>query len=699
MDEKPESIERRAEAAEVNGDITRALGIREALLLALQKQQGDPSVATDQQKVKIGELVLSLAVRDQRAAATALQQSTSSSSATAATSGEHSKHRSGSRQRNGSAAADPRLHLFQNERSQLAEGSVCGSLSLQGLLAFADRLLCKGNVLPETYHSSACVAVRARLQLQLAAVLYRQKRPRAAVPMVQEALKSLLAMDLTEPHKEGGEEEDQERDSNADDEVCLQEKDPASPSAVTHTDCGRSDVDDSLDDSCSAGERHAGAQQATTATAAKASTSSALHCSIDVTMGFTSLCTLLSASGRHKEALVAAFCALHTAIRYEAVVAHNDPLVGLEREQKEEQQQRQLLRDEDPDADYNTKKNNECDDEGTPLPQHGRYIAPLLAACYHNIGSEQEHLSLPELALQSYGMGLHLSRQAHGTDHPLTERLFERYCSVFHAVNYKHFYDDGHRPGEPSQQQPSVTGGGGVDSKQKGKRSTSAAAVRGAGMTDASVEPTSTAASAQLLRRLNASYLASQRHARAHRREEALQRAILSTAADPLESTTTTSSSSAATTSHQHGASMTTVSPHNHHHHATTHNNLSLGLSFRNHDHVPSHYRAATPSTSRMTVGAQPLTRAAQRAFAAAYAPPIAVADAVDLVLKKREQHRQRQAADAFVAKKRQDRKERDDEQFLQLMQSQSRKAALEPSHYFWVESVQLLSAEKSRVR
>lgn len=76
-------------------------------------------------------------------------------------------------------------------------------------------------------------------------------------------------------------------------------------------------------------------------------------------------------------------------------------------------------------------------------PRARIFHASLQAACHHNIGAEQEHLGLTELALDSYETGFELAVSCFGIQHPMSERLKTCYSELFSSLHYKHFVKNG----------------------------------------------------------------------------------------------------------------------------------------------------------------------------------------------------------------------------------------------------------------
>jgi hypothetical protein len=81
-------------------------------------------------------------------------------------------------------------------------------------------------------------------------------------------------------------------------------------------------------------------------------------------------------------------------------------------------------------------------------PARREFVGSLEAACFHNAAVELERLGLHEMALVCYRSGHELARHSLGEQHPLTAKLQQNIEELFLAVNYKHFLPDGRRPGD-----------------------------------------------------------------------------------------------------------------------------------------------------------------------------------------------------------------------------------------------------------
>ncbi|CUF48533.1 Hypothetical protein, putative [Bodo saltans] len=443
MDEKPDAIEARAVMAESNGEYAKALAIRERLLLALQKLHGDPCDASDDQKIKICELICLLATQEQQSNMNSLVQGSMERHRKEASSireyGEPSllsnhPNRLAQLERNSLQSVHQTSSFLQSRAAMKSDGVVTKRLSLQGLLAFGERLISKENTLPTSQRKPALRQAKANLLMLLVTVLYRQNRPRAALPLAQAAQLELL--ELAAPPE---------------------------------------------------------------------------RASLDVATGYLTLSSVLSASNKHKEALKCAFRALEASLVLEERFANNDSTLSRASHPMTESvsakspssagtsgrisAQGASLRGGYPDLVPDGATENAADDLAASRVEPGSYLGSLLAACYHNIGTEQEHLSLLELALRTYGLGFRMAKKTHGDAHPLVERMYSNYCSVFQSVNYKHFYPDGHRPGETS---------------------------------------TALENADRAVRQLNFSFLSSHRHELACQKETRQQNAILSSIEDPV---------------------------------------------------------------------------------------------------------------------------------------------------------------------
>lgn len=391
MDEKPDAIETRAVIAESNGEYAKALAIRERLLLVLQKLNGDPSEETDTQKIKICELICQLATQEQQSNMNTLVQgamerhrkevSTIHEYGEPSMQSDH-PNRLAQVERDSLSAVHQTSSFLQSRAAMRGDGVVTKRLTLQGLLAFGERLISVDNTLPSSQRKPSLRQAKANLLMLLVTVLYRQGRPRAALPLAQAAQLELL--ELAAPPE---------------------------------------------------------------------------RASLDVATGYLTLSSVLSASNKHKEALTCAFRALDASLILEERFASNDSTLSQASRPMAESNNavsptsgamsgrrgHQMFPDLVPDSAVETPE-----DRAARRVEPGSYLGSLLAACYHNIGSEQEHLSLLELALRTYGLGFRMAKRTHGDAHPLVERMYANYCSVFQSVNYKHFYPDGHRPGETS---------------------------------------------------------------------------------------------------------------------------------------------------------------------------------------------------------------------------------------------------------
>jgi hypothetical protein len=450
MDEKPDAIEARAVMAESNGEYAKALAVRERLLLALQKLHGDPCEATDDQKIKICELICLLATQEQQSNMNTLVQGSMERHRKEATSmrefGEPSllsnhPNRLAQLERNSLQSVHQTSSYLQSRSAMKGDGVVTKRLSLQGLLAFGERLISKDNTLPSSQRRPELRQAKANLLMLLVTVLYRQNRPRAALPLAQSAQLELL--ELAAPPE---------------------------------------------------------------------------RASLDVATGYLTLSSVLSASNKHKEALKCAFRALEASLVLEERFANNDSTRSQASQPMTESMSAKSPssaatsgRVSAPDSNMRTYPDlvpdgaaeNAADDVAAHRVEPGSYLGSLLAACYHNIGTEQEHLSLLELALRTYGLGFRVAKRTHGDAHPLVERMYSNYCSVFQSVNYKHFYPDGHRPGEPS---------------------------------------TALENADRAVRQLNFSFLSSHRHELACQKEMRQQNAILSSIEDPVLDTSSSNS-------------------------------------------------------------------------------------------------------------------------------------------------------------
>lgn len=469
MDEKPDAIEARAVVAESNGEYAKALAIRERLLLALQKLYGDPCDATDDQKVKICELICLLATQEQQSNMNTLVQGSMErhrkDASTMREFGEPSllsnhPNRLAQLERDSLHAVHQSSSYLQGRNAMKNDGVVTKRLSLQGLLAFGERLIAKDNTLPTSQRKPALRQAKANLLMLLVTVLYRQGRPRAALPLAQSAQLELL--ELAAPPE---------------------------------------------------------------------------RASLDVATGYLTLSSVLSASNKHKEALKCAFRALEASLVLEERFADNDstrspashPMPesmsakspssaaasGRDNATLSSSQQHQQpnasakgFPDLVPERVGATNRGADTappnvDDIAASRVEPGSYLGSLLAACYHNIGTEQEHLALLELALRTYGLGFRMAKRTHGDAHPLVERMYNNYCSVFQSVNYKHFHPDGHRPGETS---------------------------------------TALENADRAVRQLNFSFLSSHRHELACQKELRQQNAILASAEDPVLDTSSSHS-------------------------------------------------------------------------------------------------------------------------------------------------------------
>ena len=88
-----------------------------------------------------------------------------------------------------------------------------------------------------------------------------------------------------------------------------------------------------------------------------------------------------------------------------------------------------------------------------PDPQPPRetvYCGHLQAACYHNLGVQQQRLGMGELALDTYLAGYEVAFLTLGEADPLTQRLQRCYAELFTSLNVRHF-----GPAE-SMQRPAV---------------------------------------------------------------------------------------------------------------------------------------------------------------------------------------------------------------------------------------------------
>lgn len=313
-----EELTARAADLEANGAFAAAMHARERLLLFLQPLHGDPSPQTDHQKLLLSKLILKVVdARDDRAA-------------TSKRSTVRSKLPSSS------ASSTAALSSSKHQTPLLTE-----SLSSHGLLAFAERLLSAGNTLPATQDDPEVLDVRAKLLLGIGQVLFRQGRPRAALPVVQRAVAQLR------------------RNSN----------------------------------------------QAPT---------------LEIASGHLTLCALHSASSHHEAALLEAHRALGTVLQVEEEIWRCDPATS--------------------PNDAQNSDNSASAAASAPSGERRKvYYGAFQAACYHNLSTEQEHLGLLSLALESCQTGFELSLLANGAAHPLSQRLRRAYSEIFTSLHFRNF--------------------------------------------------------------------------------------------------------------------------------------------------------------------------------------------------------------------------------------------------------------------
>ena len=433
MEERPDELEALVHEAEDNGKLLDALHLHERLLLALQRYHPDPSEPVDEQKIRLCECLLRFEESEEAHQLRVLSSNQTSAAAaggghdrssfnTSYSSGRESVANSTPQQRQkklkgsshgGGGSLLTRHRLQQKAHDPLARHAplLTEALSLQGLLAFGDRLISDENVLEVTRHSHRLIRARARILQSLATILFKQKRPRAGVPLAQASLKKFKQ--LLQP-----------------------------PNYVSN----------------------------------------------EVVKAYLSLCTVLSASNKHKEALQCIITALSMTQLLEEEYSANAPAaVNSAPTASEQDPSRISLSGSERGASARLLF-------PSPPPKR-QFVGSLEAACYHNAAVELEFLGLHELALVCYRAGHDVAMDSIGPDHPLTQHLHKTQRELFVSLNYKHFYPDGRRPGE-----------------------------RSTAFDDAE----------RALKQLNFTYVTSTKHQEALARDDAKARAFLQQAADPL---------------------------------------------------------------------------------------------------------------------------------------------------------------------
>ena len=350
MDVLPQVLDGEATTLEQNGDLAQALKVRERALLQYQRVAGDPAPSTDEAKIKLCSCIVAYfegltappmakAAKKNRSptrkqprgkapspAASMTRKVDNTSAMKSYSAREDAASISSSVYPHNASSAGQYSHSHSGDEARL----LTATLTVQGMLAFAERLLSPSNTLPESQGNPQLIRVRSRVLSCLALVLQRQGRPRAAIPLSIRAYEGYRAIASTN----GG-------------------------------------------------------------------------VSTDVVEALLSLCTICSAAGKHRQALVVVRHALDARRQLAAVYSQ----LG---------------------------------------EQSATSLDVLEAMCYHNEGVEEEYVGLQELALRSFGRGLEIALRALGPQHPMTQAL--RVCNeqLFVTVNYKHFYPDGRRPGERS---------------------------------------------------------------------------------------------------------------------------------------------------------------------------------------------------------------------------------------------------------
>lgn len=166
---------------------------------------------------------------------------------------------------------------------------------------------------------------------------------------------------------------------------------------------------------------------------------------LSLATAYLSYGSMLSASDRHDKALWASHQALQTVLDLEGRCAARDPVAPSTSADS---------------VSIPTHSGTIIESSATiPSPQTTVpggtfYFGGFQVACFHNIGAEQEHLKLPELALESYQTGFELAAMVHGPKHALTQRLKQCYSELFASLNVRHF---GNNSAATLLSKPSVT--------------------------------------------------------------------------------------------------------------------------------------------------------------------------------------------------------------------------------------------------
>ncbi len=405
------SIEQEAEDLERAGQLKEALVKREQCLTHLQRIFGDPSFEADNQKLLMCELIVHI---------------TWAASGTGAF-----KTHSGGPQKD-----EDSTQVKKESSSKPASkkfDSVCASLNNQGLVAFAERLLGPGNTLPETQLDHRVITVRGKLLLTLGAALHANKRPRAAIPFVQRALvlfrqsaqqqqalvtldvaTSLLTMSALQSashhHEEGLRCASEALETVLQLEELFWANDPESIPATKQTGADQQQSKNAPSNSNVGGEGRSGADSGLQDRRARSSMRDPYGDGDDE--DYDEIPSLYYDGDDQY---------------YQSTVPSRGPS-SPNQENTAQSTPRQAR-----DAGQTSSA-----DQG-PKPREKTYFGELQAACYFNMGTEQEHLGLFELALESFQSGFQVAFECCGPQHPLSQKLKRSYAEVFASLHFRHF--------------------------------------------------------------------------------------------------------------------------------------------------------------------------------------------------------------------------------------------------------------------
>jgi hypothetical protein len=438
-----------AQELEANGRILEALCTREKLLMTLQKLHGDRTPETDEQKLRFAELTLRWAqtpgaTKSEEAAVAAavakrahsrLNHALSASKDPSALTAAQQKKLTAPEKARPKSAIESRHKHCRNADEHEADDSLAAIataavlkpsalgpigdrprlfqfLSLPSCLAVAEELLSESSLMPEAQDQVNVVQLRGRLLMAQVAHFHQAKRPRAAVPLLAKAIHHLTRAAKLNAASRGGE-----------------------------------------------------------------------PCSVELAQSYLTLCVLQSSANHHHDALRAAHAALSMTLLVEESLWLLDPLreEALAKQAEVEAAKRITASGasdshvagrpprpssaaasrraggarRSPNATptkthldaSGTRAAAATDDREHAAPAASSlepermtiYCGPLQAACYHNLGVEQEHLGMGELALESFQTGFELAYLTLGESDALTLRLQQCYAELFTSLNCRHF--------------------------------------------------------------------------------------------------------------------------------------------------------------------------------------------------------------------------------------------------------------------